>query len=58
MADNLDAAHDAFNRMRQASESGTGCRLTAEMIQALSVSIIGQMWSEDDPRSKETGNGE
>lgn len=43
--------HDALNRMRRAYERGTGCHLTAEMIQSMSVSIFGQMWSEEDPRA-------
>lgn len=44
--------HDALNRMRRAYERGTGCHLTAEMIQNLSVSIVGQIWNETDPRDE------
>lgn len=42
-------AHDALDRMKRADERGTGCRLTAEMIQSLSVTMIGQMWLEERP---------
>lgn len=56
MPDNtaLDGAHDALDRMRRAAERGTGCHLTAEMIQSLAVSSIGQMWSEEDPRKTQS----
>lgn len=56
MADStaLDPAHDALDRMRRAAERGTGCRLTAEMIQSLAVSSIGQMWAEEDPRKSKS----
>jgi len=50
MSADLDLAHDALNRMKRAHERGTGCHLTWEMVAALSVSIIGQMWCEPDPR--------
>jgi hypothetical protein len=46
-----DKVHDALNRMRRAHDRGTGCHLTADMIHALSCSMLGQMWSEPDPRS-------
>ena len=49
----LGDAHDALNRMRRAAERGTGCHLTAEMVQALSVTVIGSMWVEPDPRNPE-----
>lgn len=48
----LSAAHDALDRMRKASVRGTGCRLTAEMIESLSRTSIGQMWGEPDPRNE------
>ncbi len=51
---NVSPAHDALNRMRRASERGTGCHLTAEMIEALDRTIVGQMWQEPDPREPET----
>lgn len=47
----FSAAHDALNRMRRAADRGTGCRLTAEMVQSLIITIIGQMAFEDDPRA-------
>jgi hypothetical protein len=48
--DAFGGAHDALNRMKRASERGTGCHLTADMIAALSVTILDQMWGEEDPR--------
>ena len=35
---------DALRRMKRASERGTGCTLTAEMIQALGRGTIGEWW--------------
>lgn len=43
-------AHDALNRMKRASDRGTGCYLTAEMIERLSVTFMGELWSSPDPR--------
>lgn len=40
-------AHDALDRMKRAHDRGTGCRLTAEMIDSLSVTFVGQMWHEE-----------
>lgn len=54
----LDAAQDALNRMARAANRGTGCYLTFEMIQSLSLTIIGEMWSQDDPRTKTKENHE
>lgn len=51
-------AHDALNRMRRAFERSTGCHLTADMIESLSVTVIGQMWNEDDPRREAAGKDE
>ena len=45
-----DPTQDALNRMKRASERGTGCHLTAEMIQNMKVTIIGDLWSQPDPR--------
>lgn len=45
-----NGAHDALNRMRRAHDRGTGCHLTADMIRSLGVTLIGQMWGEEDPR--------
>ena len=45
--------HDALNRMKRAHERGTGCHLTAEMIESLSLTIVGSMWNEPDPRLTE-----
>jgi hypothetical protein len=38
----------ALDRMRRAWERGTGCYLTSEMIQNMSVSVFGEMWHEDE----------
>ncbi len=35
---------EALKRMKRAHERGTGCHLTKEMIQTLSVTLIGQWW--------------
>ena len=42
--------HDALNRMNRAHERGTGCHLTREMIEALSVTFMGEVWCAPDPR--------
>jgi hypothetical protein len=47
-------AQNALDRMRRAHYRGTGCHLTADMIQGLSVSLIGSMWEE--PRTKQAAN--
>lgn len=49
-----DGTHDALNRMRRAYERGTGCHLTREMIDSLGLTILAQIWNEDDPRSSPT----
>ena len=48
-----DKAHDALNRMKRAYDRETGCRLTAEEIDALAVTIIGDIWSQSDPRKEQ-----
>lgn len=53
-----DLAQDALNRMKRASDRGTGCHLTAEMIFALELTIIGVMWRETDPRDEESNGDE
>lgn len=53
-----DGTHDALNRMRRAAERGTGCHLTATMIESLAVTIIGQMWLEADPRDADQSHSE
>ncbi|MBY3162079.1 hypothetical protein HFO65_15705 [Rhizobium laguerreae] len=47
--DSFDLAHKALDRMKRASDRGTGCHLTAEMIAALSVTFLGQTWDEPAP---------
>ena len=48
----FDGAQDALNRMKRAHQRGTGCHLTARMLQSLYVSFMGEMWGDDDPREK------
>jgi len=43
-------AHRAFDRMRRAHERGTGCHLTAEMIAALGITFLGEVWAQDAPK--------
>lgn len=42
-------AQDALNRMRDAAEGNHGCYLTRGMIQNLSLTFIGSLWSEPRP---------
>lgn len=51
--ESLGGAHDALNRMRRACERGTGCHLTAEMIQSLGLTMVAEMWGEEDPRTEQ-----
>lgn len=44
---NLQICNEALDRMKRASDRGTGCHLTAEMIEALSTSVIGSIWEGD-----------
>lgn len=44
-----EAAHEALDRMRRAHERGTGCRLTAEMIAALGLTFLAEIWSDPNP---------
>lgn len=44
-------AQDALNRMARAERRGTGCHLTAEMIEALNVTFLAEIWSDADPRT-------
>lgn len=49
----LRDAHAALDRMARAHKRGTGCHLTADMIHALGVTMIGQMWGEENPLKDE-----
>jgi hypothetical protein len=44
-----EAAQDALDRMHRAHGRGTGCHLTAEMIQSLALTAIGEIWSDERP---------
>lgn len=35
---------EALKRMRRGFERGTGCRLTPDMLRAMSISLIGEWW--------------
>lgn len=35
---------EALKRMRRGFERGTGCNLTAEMLRAMSVSLVAEWW--------------
>lgn len=54
----IPRAHDALNKMRRASERGTGCRLTADEIFELSLTTIGELWKQDDPRAAQLDGGQ
>lgn len=45
-----DPTHNVLNRMREAFASGHGVRISADELRALSVTFIGQIWEESDPR--------
>jgi hypothetical protein len=49
--DALDVVQDVLNKMARAHKRGTGCRLTADEIHALSVTMIGQWWGQPDERA-------
>ena len=42
-----EAARDALTRMHRANRRGTGCHLTADMLQSLALTVIGEMWSDE-----------
>jgi len=52
MDDGLDARSklydEALLRMKRAHDRGTGCYLTPEMIDAMSVMVIGEWWGSVD----------
>jgi hypothetical protein len=49
MGDALTPAQDALDRMERAYRRGTGCHLTADMIESLGVTLIGEIWSAERP---------
>jgi hypothetical protein len=46
----LDGAQDALTKMQRAYKRGTGCHLTADQIRSLSLTSIGELWDDQDPR--------
>jgi hypothetical protein len=42
---------DALNRLKRASERGTGCHLTKEMIEGIALTFLAEVWHEEDPRN-------
>jgi hypothetical protein len=45
-----DVVHDALNRMKAACDKGTGVRLSALELKCLSLTLIGELWNQPDPR--------
>jgi hypothetical protein len=43
-------AHDALNKLKRASKRNTGCHLSANEVFALSLTRIGELWDDEDPR--------
>lgn len=56
MANFDDGAQDALNKMARAQRRGTGCHLTADQIQSLYLTTIGELWAQDDPRKTDDGS--
>jgi len=50
MEDALDIVQDILNRMKRNHDKGIGIHISAEELDALSVTLIGSMWEEEDPR--------
>lgn len=57
-ADTIPHAHDALNKMRRACNRGTGCKLTADEVFELSLTAIGELWNQDDPRTAQIDSGQ
>lgn len=51
-AKELGRAHDVLNRMKKAHDKGRGIRISAEELHWLSVTSIGSMWEDEDPRKE------
>ena len=49
VCEELNGAQQALNKMRRAHSRGTGTRLTQEEVRSLSLTLIGEMWEQDDP---------
>lgn len=47
-----DGAQDALTKMARAHKRGTGCHITADEIRSLSITRIGEMWAQPDPRKE------
>lgn len=52
-SDTFSLAHDALDRMRRACKRGTGCHLTADMISALEVTVVGSLWNDAHGEAKD-----
>ena len=50
LGDYESPVQNVLNMMRAAFEDGRGIRVSAYELQCLSVTLLGQMWDEDDPR--------
>ena len=53
IAAGLSEAHNALDRMKRASDRGTGCHLTAAMIAELRLTFLGEIWDEARPQHRE-----
>jgi hypothetical protein len=48
----LDGVQNVLNRMKKASDSNKGIRISAEELQSMRLTIFGEMWEEPDPRKE------
>jgi len=48
----LNETQNVLNRMKKAYEKGYGIRISAEELKELSLTFIGEIWNEPDPRKK------
>lgn len=49
----IDDAQDALNRLSRAMRRGTGCHLTADMVSGLSITLVGEICAQADPRGQQ-----
>ena len=51
--ESLNLSQDVFTRMRLAYENGRGIRISAAELQNLSLTILGEIWCQPDPRDED-----
>lgn len=49
----FDPMQNALNRMRASFNAGRGVRLSYTELEAMSLSFLGELWDQEDPRAKE-----